>query len=512
MKILNTDQIRALDAQTIKKEPISSIDLMERASQTFVDWFVDQFPKWKNQICIICGPGNNGGDGLAIARLLFEKDYLIMVLICEISDHFSDDFLINLERIKKLESLPIEQLNLEDKHPSFETGTMIIDAIFGSGLNRSISGKLGEYITYLNEQNVLRIAVDVPSGLFSERHSNGVVFNANYTFSFEFPKLSFVFPENQNHVGEWFFQSINLDTQFIQEAKTTNYFIDNQSVKAILKNRKKYDHKGTFGHAVIVCGSYGKVGAAILAGKACLRSGAGLVTIHSPKCAYNILQISFPEAMVSIDDHEFCISNVAEISSYKSIGIGCGIGTDELTQKALNKLLDTINKQSKKKKEINPLLVLDADALNILSENKNWLKKLPKGSILTPHPKEFERLFGKFENDFQRNEHQRKIAQKFGIYLVLKGANTSIACPDGNCYFNSTGNPGMATGGSGDVLTGILTGFLAQGYSAFQACILGIYLHGLAGDIASESTQQEALLSSDIINHMGQAFKAIRKK
>jgi NAD(P)H-hydrate epimerase len=215
--------------------------------------------------------------------------------------------------------------------------------------------------------------------------------------------------------------------------------------------------------------------------------------------------------MVSIDDHEFCISNVAEISSYKSIGIGCGIGTDELTQKALNKLLDTINKQSKKKKEINPLLVLDADALNILSENKNWLKKLPKGSILTPHPKEFERLFGKFENDFQRNEHQRKIAQKFGIYLVLKGANTSIACPNGNCYFNSTGNPGMATGGSGDVLTGILTGFLAQGYSAFQACILGIYLHGLAGDIASESTQQEALLSSDIINHMGQAFKAIRK-
>ncbi|MDF1868266.1 MAG: NAD(P)H-hydrate epimerase, partial [Saprospiraceae bacterium] len=184
MKILNTDQIRALDAQTIKKEPISSIDLMERASQTFVDWFVDQFPKWKNQICIICGPGNNGGDGLAIARLLFEKDYLVKVLICEISDHFSDDFLINLERIKKLESLPIEQLNLEDKHPSFETGTMIIDAIFGSGLNRSISGKLGEYITYLNEQNVLRIAVDVPSGLFSERHSNGVVFNANYTFSF----------------------------------------------------------------------------------------------------------------------------------------------------------------------------------------------------------------------------------------------------------------------------------------------------------------------------------------
>lgn len=502
MKILNSDQIRALDAYTIKNEPIPSIDLMERASATFVNWFVETFPRLKKSIHIFCGQGNNGGDGLAVARMLHEKGYTVKAIVCSISENQSNDFKENLTRLQSLNQSIISFLKSADPLPKISKNRIVIDSIFGSGLNRSVEGWLGELIQYINDSDATIISIDVPSGLFSDKSSEGKIIRADYTFSFEFPKLSFLFPQNQDYVGKWIFQSIGLDKAFIKNTKTSNYLIDNQLIKSILKKRKKYDHKGTFGHALIVAGGYGKVGAAILASKACLRSGAGLVSIHAPKCAYQILQISFPEAMVSVDDHEFCVSGIHELSQYKSIGVGCGIGTNELTQKGLKKLI---------KNAENPL-VMDADALNILSQNKGWLNSLPKNSILTPHPKEFERLFGTFEDDFERNDFQKRKSQELGVFIILKGANTAITCPSGDCFFNTTGNPGMATGGSGDVLTGIITGLLAQGYDSQEACLLGVYLHGMAGDIAAETTQQEALLASDIIDAIGKGFKQIREK
>jgi NAD(P)H-hydrate epimerase len=252
---------------------------------------------------------------------------------------------------------------------------------------------------------------------------------------------------------------------------------------------------------LLIAGGFGKMGAAVLAAKACLRSGAGLLTVHAPRCGYEILQVAIPEAMVSVDDHQFAVTEIREhLSRFKAIGIGCGIGTNDLTFKSLEGLF---------LKDGLPL-VLDADALNLLAGRPDLLKMIPHHSILTPHPKEFERLFGPTPDSFARNTLQREKAMDLGIYIILKGANTCIACPDGTCWFNSTGNPGMATGGSGDVLTGMLTGLLAQGYSPFEASLLGVYLHGLAGDLAAHDLQQEALLASDIIEHLGKAFIVLK--
>ena len=497
MKILSPTQTRALDAFTIKTEPIKSIDLMERASNTFVKWFMQHFPNGeKTPVKIICGPGNNGGDGLAIARLLNRKHYGVEVFICNISTKRTPDFEKNLKRIPRQRGLPVLEIKEDAAFPGFEESAVIIDAIFGSGLNRPIIGYWADLIDYLNQLPNQKVAIDIPSGLFAEKHSNGVTIKADYTLSFELPKLAFFFPENQDKVGDCFIQPIGLDSSFIQNATTDNYLITKKLVQSFIKKRKKFDHKGTYGHALLIVGSYGKMGAAILATKACLRSGTGLVTVHSPICGYEILQISCPEAMMSIDDKEHFFSDISSLENYNTIGIGCGLGQQVLSKEALFDLLANTKAP----------LVIDADALNILSKNKNQLKNIPSNSILTPHPKEFERLFGKAENDFVRNKLQRAKAKELNCVILLKGANTCVACPDGTCYFNSTGNPGMATGGSGDVLTGLITGLLAQGYTSQKAAILGVYLHGLSGDLAVKEIGQESLLAGDLVNYMGKSF------
>jgi len=502
MKILTPKQIQALDAYTIANEPIKSIDLMERASNAFVKWFVQQFPAAeKTPVRVFCGPGNNGGDGLAVARLLNRKHYDVEVYICQIGTKRSPDFEKNLKRIPRRRGLPVLTIKEGDSCPAFAQNAVIIDAIFGSGLNRGITGFWGELIKAINQLPNRRVAIDISSGLFAEKHTEGIAIEADYTLSFELAKRAFFFPENYKKVGKTFIQPIGLHRAFIQQAVTDNYLITKFLVKSILKERQKFDHKGTYGHALLMVGSLGKMGAAVLATKACLRSGVGLVTTHAPKCGYNILQISCPEAMVSIDKAENYHSEFPNLTNYKAIGIGCGIDQKEATQLALFDLLA----QSKQP------LVLDADALNNLAANPEKWTTLPPNSILTPHPKEFERLFGQTANDFARNELQLQQAKKLNCVIILKGANTAIACPDGTCYFNSTGNPGMATGGSGDVLTGILTGLLAQGYMAKEATILGVYLHGLAGDLAVKEIGQTSLIAGDLINYLGTAFQNLNQ-
>ncbi|MFQ5446329.1 MAG: NAD(P)H-hydrate dehydratase [Saprospiraceae bacterium] len=501
MKIFKVEQIRALDQFTIENEPIPSIELMERASRTFVKWFMKIVPSSKGRIHIFCGPGNNGGDGLAIARMLSWEFYEVTTYILHIGSRFSEDFTNNLRNLKKHRSRIVE-IKEGDALPELPAGDVLIDAIFGSGLSRPPKGYWAKLIGHLNAQPVTRVAVDIPSGVFADTPTTGISIHAGHTFSFEMPKLGFLFPENCDRVGEWDFGSIGLHPDFIEKEKTPWHFLDFDEVGPLLHYRRKYDHKGTFGHALLVVGGHGMVGAAILAAKACLRSGAGLITVHAPKCAYEILQVSFPEAMVSVDEHEYSISSVQEdLGRYSAIGVGCGIGTNKLAMYALEELLE---------KTSTPM-ALDADALNLLARNPDLLKKIPRNSILTPHPKEFERMFGKAKDSFERNSLQREKAVELGIFLFLKGANTSVACPDGKCYFNSTGNPGMATGGSGDVLTGILTGLLAQGYSSHEASLAGVFLHGLAGDLAAEELQHEALLASDIIRYLGKAFKKLRE-
>ena len=353
MKILSASQIRALDAYTIEHEPIASIDLMERASLTFVLWFVKQFPDTEKTIYIFCGIGNNGGDGLAIARLLQQHFYTVEIYCCAISENQSPDFRVNLERLPKRSDIPFHRFQSGSSFPPLQEQGIIIDAIFGSGLNRAVEGYWAALIEYLNEQAIIKVAIDIPSGLFADQHTAGISIQADYTFSFELPKLAFFFPENQNRLGIWDFQSIGLNQDFIQQTESEYFYVDQNLVSSRLKKRQKFDHKGTFGHALLIMGSYGKVGAAILATSACLRTGAGLVSVHAPKCAYEILQISIPEAMVSLDKEQFVFSKLPNLKPYATLGIGCGLGQDEKSAFALKQVLSNWKK---------PML-LDADAL-----------------------------------------------------------------------------------------------------------------------------------------------------
>ena len=384
--------------------------------------------------------------------------------------------------------------------PTFSQKTIIIDALFGTGLSRSVEGYWSALIAHLNQLPNKIIAVDLPSGLFSDEYStSSAIIKADYTISFELPKLAFFFPENQNYVGQCYILPIGLSSSYMASAETSNHFLMGEEMQQLLKKRNKFDHKGVFGHALLIGGSYGMVGAIILAGKACLRSGVGLVSIHAPESAYPILQTSLPEAMVSIDSNHYYYSNNPALAAYKAIGCGCGLNQKPSSVKALKELLT----------QVDAPMVLDADALNIIAEHPDWLSLIPTHSILTPHIKEFTRLFGDSANDFERNALQQQKAKEYGLHIVLKGANTCIATPDGRCYFNTTGNPGMATAGSGDVLTGILTGLLAQGYAPLDACRIGVYLHGKAGDIAAKQLGHESLIASDIVQYLGNAFQEI---
>ncbi|MBC8319498.1 MAG: NAD(P)H-hydrate dehydratase [Bacteroidetes bacterium] len=501
MKILSVDNIRNADAYTIINEPIASIDLMERAATQIFNW-VQKNVSADKKIQIFTGLGNNGGDGLALGRMLANSGYLVIISIIRYSDNTTDDFQINYERLIGISNITINEINEQSEIDDIGSNDVIVDAIFGSGLSKPIVGFIGEVIRYINNAKAITISIDMPSGLFADNTSfegKGEIIKADYTLSFQFPKLAFLLPENEMYVGNWEVVDIGLSHEYINTAETKNHFIIRDDIKPVLKGRAKFSHKGTYGHALLIAGSYGKMGAAILASRACLRSGVGLLHTHVPKAGIQILQTASPETMISIDRYDNYFSEVPDLGLYNAIGIGPGMGMEHESQMAMKLLIQN---------SMCPI-VFDADAINILGENPTWLAFLPKGSILTPHPKEFQRIAGSWKNDFERLEKQKNLAQKHGIYIVLKGAYTSICFPDGQCYFNSTGNPGMATAGSGDVLTGIITGLLASGCTSGIASILGVYLHGLAGDIAADEKGLDALIASDIIDNLGSAFRKL---
>ncbi|MEH0158644.1 NAD(P)H-hydrate dehydratase [Limibacter armeniacum] len=498
MTILSADQIRQWDAYTIANEPIPSIDLMERASLKFTEWFTNKFTA-QQPVHIFCGTGNNGGDGLAIGRLLLEQKYDVRLYAVRFSDKQSPDFNTNEKRLKKLKE--IKNINNKEDFPVLHSQDLVIDAIFGSGLSRPITGFTGQLIDHINSSNATIISVDIASGLFCNTQSTSVhIIKPDHTVSFQTPKLSFMLPQNEVFTGNFTVVDIGLSPAFIRQTSTPYIYTDSSFINSIIKKRSKFSHKGTYGHTLLIGGSKGKVGAIQLCAKAALRTGLGLLTTYVPYCGFNIMQTTVPEAMC-MTDPEFDLLSKAPVplDKYQSVGIGPGIGTFMDTQQMMEDILENYDKP----------MVLDADALNILSQNKELLDQLPEGSILTPHPKEFERLLGDqtFEDDYERLELQIMFAKRYQVVVVLKGAHTSVATPLGRVYFNSTGNPGMATGGSGDVLTGVITALLSQGYAPGEAAILGVYLHGLAGDLAASEYGQEALIASDIINNIGKAYQ-----
>lgn len=502
MKILPIDKIREADAYTIKHEPIADIDLMERAATELFEWIEAKTDPAK-KIKIICGLGNNGGDGFAVARMLNDVGYDVTVFIVWYGKQMSPSCKINYDRVRKTKLIRIIDLKEGDKVPEFAENEVVVDAIFGSGLTRPISGFIGDIVDQINESRAIVISVDAPSGFFCDltnTSNNGSIIHADYTLTFQFPKYGFLFPENDKYVGHWEVLHIGLHPEFINSVGVDNYFLTIKDCKRLIKSRNKFDHKGKFGHGLLIAGGYGKMGAAVLASKSGLKAGAGLITTHIPSKGNDIIQSTVPAGMVNIDVDDKVFSEVPNLAPYNAIAVGPGIGTEEVTQKALKLLIQNAGLP----------IIFDADALNILAENKTWIPFIPKKSIFTPHPKEFERLVGASSDNFEQNHMQREFSIKNQMYVILKGAHTVISCPDGNCYFNSTGNPGMATAGSGDVLTGILLGLMAQGYASLETCLLGVFLHGLAGDIAFDKWGLEALTAGNITHNLGKAYKTLR--
>ena len=497
--VLSAEQIRAWDEFTILHEPIASIDLMERAADACMQWLENNGYDHRSY-SIFCGKGNNGGDGLALARMLSDKGSVVIVYILEFGHKGTDDFQQNLASLHGL-PLTIRFIQTEEHFPAIATEDVIIDALLGSGLNRPLEGVTAALVNHLNASGNEIISIDVPSGLFVDKSSDSnTIVKADHTLSFQCYKPAFMVAENEGHTGEVHILDIGLHPDFWKERQPAYERINEGFIKSIYKPRKQFSHKGNYGHALILAGGFGKMGAAILAAKGCLRSGVGLLTVEVPGHGLPIIQTAVPEAMCLADRNDEMHSvPPSDLSAFSVIGIGPGIGKEEPTIKMLEALLQHIRKP----------VVLDADALNIISMRPYLLQFVPPHSVLTPHPKEFDRLYGRVNNDFERINIAIQQAISHQLVIVVKGRYTFIAMPSGKGYFNATGNAGMATGGTGDVLTGIITGLIAQQYSSEQAAMFGVYWHGLAGDIASSFYTQESLIASDIPDALGPALKKI---
>ena len=499
MKVLSTSQMYDADQATMNNLAISSIDLMEKAAGKCSDWILNRYKNFGGVFHVVCGVGNNGGDGLVISRILLQNEQKVKTYIIPFSKNESSDFKVNLIRIRELGHDP-EYLTDENRHISCSSDDLVVDAIFGLGLSRPPAGLSKSIIQSINRSGATIVSIDFPSGLFSEDsvQDEESVIRANHCLTFQNPKLAFLLPENQEFIENWSILDIGLDKGFITGLPSQYTLIDQGFIRNVFQRRAKFSHKGSFGHSLLIGGSFGKIGAMVLASRAALCAGSGLVSSYIPKCGYTVLQTANPEVMVEVDDE-----NYIQFFNYKTIpdavGIGPGLGMHLKTKKGFIKYISSLNIP----------LVLDADALNILSEHEELLTLIPENSILTPHPKEFERLAGSWNDDFDKLKKQQNFAKSYRCTVVLKGAHTSITQGD-VIYFNNSGNPALATAGSGDVLTGIITGLLAQGYASFEAAILGVYLHGRAADHAIKSkSSEESFTAMDGIHFLGTSFKEI---
>ncbi|MBK7094149.1 MAG: NAD(P)H-hydrate dehydratase [Saprospiraceae bacterium] len=494
--ILSVDKIRDWDKYTIEKEPISSIDLMERASNVFVRWLIEPRTHSDNQILVIASKGNNGGDGLAVARLLIDRAYDVDILVADIQINSTPDFDTYLKRLTE-KRIKIEYIQKNVKIPSFEKYSIIIDALFGSGLERPITGYWADFVKALNNSGKSIYSIDIPSGMYADKPADGEVVKCDHCLSFEAPKLGMLVPDNAELIRNWVYKSIGLHSEYLNLIESDTFYIEKNDIKHRIRHRNRFDHKGNFGHALIAGGSKGMAGAPVLAARACLRTGAGLVSALVPDIGYGIIQTAAPEIIALSGFGDEFLTAVPEVNRFSSVGIGPGMGTNEMTVRFVEDFLNTVKVP----------VVIDADALNIISLKKDLIRKIPKKSILTPHPGEFSRLFGASLNGFERLKLLKEKAKELDLYIILKGRYTAIASPESILYFNSSGNAGMATAGSGDVLTGMITSLLAQGYTPLDSCLIGVYLHGLAGEIGTSHMGMSSLIASDIIDNIGNAYK-----
>lgn len=501
MYILSPDQTAKADKATIKLAGISSVDLMETAATSCFQWLHNKLQGKNIKIHVFCGIGNNGGDGLVISRHLYKHNYRVNCYIVNFSDKRTEEFLVNYKRLKEIGLTPIE-LNNDNDFPEINASDIVVDAIFGNGLTRNPEGFTKKLIQHLNKKRVFTLAIDIPSGLFGNKSvtDGASVLKSSHILTFQTPKLAFLLPENKGYVNTWEVIDIGLDQNYIESLRPKTHYAALSDIIPLYKTRNKWDHKGTYGHSLIIGGSYGKMGAVALASKAALKIGSGLVSAYIPKCGYEILQTSVPEVMVEVDTDA-----VLTYFNFKTnptvIGIGPGMGTSEKTAQGFENFI----------KDNKLPLVIDADGINLLSKNQLLLNYLPKNTILTPHPKELERLIGAWKNDYEKLEKVSKFSKEHGVIVVIKGAYT-VVIQDDQRYFNSTGNQALATGGSGDVLTGIITGLIAQGYKPLNAVILGVYVHGKTADIALPKTGYETFTATTIFDYLAEAILGVSNK
>lgn len=499
MKILSVEQIQEVDEKTIRYDGISSLDLMKRASVAFYDWFTSRYMDKSTSILIFSGVGNNGGDGLMIARLLHKSGYNVKVNVVEYSTKYSENCAHHLRKAKA-ESVSLTRFLEGDSLPDLSNYDIIIDAIFGTGLKREIGGIAKEIINTINKSGKTVISVDVPSGLFLDKKTE-IAVHATETVTFQIPKLALFLPENEIYTGNVNVIPIGLNNKAIAEAESTIFYTEKENIRILIRPLSKFTHKGIQGHALIIGGSKGKTGAVYLASKAALKSGCGLVTAYTPKCSLPILQTNLPELMVIEDENNNYITDIKFDLKPNAIGIGVGMGQNEKTQDALYHLLLS-NKIP---------LVIDADGLNILSLHNEWLQHIRPKTILTPHPKELERLIGQWTSDFDKIEKARLFAKKYDLIIVIKGAFSMIIDSE-NMYVNSTGTPALATAGSGDVLTGIITSLLAQGYEPMNAARIAVYIHGSTSNLTNETIHPLSFIASDIIDNISCAYFDLEKQ
>ena len=501
MKIFSAKESKELDDYTVIKESVSHLDLMERAASSVTYEIISRWRR-NTPVVVFAGPGNNGGDALAVARMLIDEGYTVMVYLFNTSKSLSTCCEKNLERLEDM-GVEVTEVVQTFMPPDLTRGMLVIDGLFGAGLNRPLSGGFVSLVKYINESEADVLSIDMPSGLYSEDNRsnyNNTIVNADITVSFQYPKLCFMFKENAPYVGEWRIADIGISQAIIDKKETPYYYLEAEEVARLLMPRNRFSDKRDYGHLLIMAGSVGMMGAAVMSAKAALRAGAGLVSVHSAGCGEEILQTSVPEAMYIPDTNMNHITNFAVKPSHTVVAAGPGLGRHKDTVEAISYLLNKTNLP----------MVIDADAINLLATNKSLISRIPERSILTPHPKEFDRIAGESASGYERLMKAKAFAVENHLIVVLKGAYTAICTTAGNIYFNSCGNPGMATAGSGDVLTGIILGLLAQGYEPETAAVMGVFIHGTAGDLAAIYQSEESLIASDIIDMLGKAFKQVK--
>ena len=502
MKIFPSDKIHEIDRATCEAQNIDSVELMERAASAVSCEIISRFLP-SQRIVVIAGPGNNGGDALATARMLIEQGYRrLEIYLFNVTGKLSHDCDEQRKRLITLDDIQFTEITKGFTPPSLGRGDVVLDGLFGAGLKRPWEGGFKTLVQYINESKAFTISIDVPSGMLGEWNevtNRRDMIHAALTLTFSFPRISFFFEEHAGIVGEWKILDIELDSEKIRSMQTVWFWVEERNVRRVLKPRPPFANKRDFGSALIMAGSMGMMGAAVMCARAAMRTGAGLAPAHSARCGMPIVQGAVCEAMFEPDKNERFITDMRLHHRHNAVGVGPGIGTYDETVNALEGLL----------KNVDSPLVLDADALNCIAKRPTLLSLLPPLSVITPHKGEFDRLFGEHEEDEQRLHKAVEQAQYYNIIIVLKGHYTAVVRPDGKVYFNSTGNPGMATAGCGDVLTGVITALIAQGYKPEMAATAGVYIHGMAGDMAADDLGEYGMTASDIIDRLPLAIKRL---